>query len=168
MDAEGNFKEGAFVETALFQWGEFDDSYEDMDHWKIRTAAEIAGEEADGTLEVGKPDIEGRRLMQPGDPQGAIPEVDMGVQQPVRLSKTPLPGKEEVGTFFVDPVFGRGRSLSFARGSVVVIQAPAQAPAPAPGAGAESMGIGPFSYKGKNAWVLMALLILLLLFFLFR
>ena len=163
MDEEGNFKEGAFIEVSLLRWGEFDDSHDNMDLWKIRTAAEIASEEAqEYGLEAGQPDLLHRRLMQPGDPKGAMPEVDMDVPaKAVRLSQTPAKAPGLPGSFFVDPIFGRGRSLSFGR--VVVIQAPA----PAPGGG-ESMGIGPFTYTGKNSWVLMSLLIMLLLFFLFR
>ena len=163
MDEEGNFKEGAFIEVAMLEWGDYDEIEDDL--LKVRTAAEMASAEADPeeAIEAGEPDEFGRRLMQPGDPKGASPEVDIGVAAPDPwLSKTPAKvWQPRPGTFFEDPIFGRGRSLSFGR--VVVIQAPA----PAPGGG-ESMGIGPFTYTGKNSWVLMSLLILLLLFFLFR
>jgi hypothetical protein len=107
--------------------------------------------------------------MQPGGAPGAWPEVeitggDTDPEETARLVGTP----EQVGEMGVLPVyrvplFGRGRSISFGR-QLVVIQAPAAPPA----GGGESMGIGPFTYTGKNSWVLMSLLIMLLLFFLFR
>ena len=165
------FKEGAFTASDLIVTGEA----EPRKIWRPRTIKEmLAVEEKDRDrlfLPTGEalPDLLERRLMQPGGAPGAWPEVmvargKVDPEETAKLVGTP----EKVGDMGVLPVyrvplFGRGRSVSFSR-QVVVIQAAAAPPA----GGGESMGIGPFTYTGKNSWVLMSLLIMLLLFFLFR
>ena len=162
------FKEGAFTASDLIVTGEA----EPRKIWRPRTIAEmLAVEEKDKDRlflqGAALPDLLERLMMQPGGAPGAWPEqkivsTEINPEETARLTGTP----EKVGDAGVLPVyrvplFGRGRSLSFGR-QVVVIHAPA------PAGGGESMGIGPFTYTGKNSWILMSLLILLLLFFLFR